>query len=194
MIMIIKKKVVIISCLALMLAITGYICYIQEDNTAVSLNDKEEFVPIGEAKLVSASPVTDAENDDYFKKTRINRETQRAAGIDLLNETINNTSSSPESKKQAEDKLASLSDNMEKEANCEGLIIAKGYKDCIVYIGEESINVVVKNDNELTSADTAKIRDIVYEQCKNNNIKIVAVNWFLWYTNIKLSVFNLKWW
>ncbi len=175
MIMIIKKKAVIISGLVLMLAITGYVCYIQDNEKVASLNETEEFVPIGEAKLVSTTPVSDAENDDYFKKTRINRETQRAGSIDLLNETINNSSSSPESKKQAEEKLVMISDNMEKEANCEGLIIAKGYKDCIVYIGDESINVVVKNDNELTSADTAKIRDIVYEQCMNNNIKIVAV-------------------
>lgn len=175
MIMIIKKKVVVISALVLMLAITGYVCYIQDNEKLASSSDSDEFVPIGEAKLVSTTPVADDENDDYFKKTRINRETQRAGSIDLLNETINNSSSSPESKKQAEDKLVIISENMEKEANCEGLIIAKGYKDCIVYIGDESINVVVKKDNELTSADTAKIRDIIYEQCMNNNIKIVAV-------------------
>jgi stage III sporulation protein AH len=175
MIMIIKKKVVVISALVLMLAITGYVCYIQDNEKLASSGDSDEFVPIGEARLVSTSPVGDDENNDYFKKTRINRETQRAGSIDLLNETINNSSSSPESKKQAQDKLVIISENMEKEANCEGLIIAKGYKDCIVYIGDESINVVVKNDNELTSADTAKIRDIIYEQCMNNNIKIVAV-------------------
>jgi hypothetical protein len=27
----------------------------------------------------------------------------------------------------------------------------------------------------------------------NNNIKIVAVKWFLWYNTIKLVCFNLKW-
>ena len=175
MIMIIKKKVVVIVGLAIMLSITGYVCYVQNDEQVASSNDTEEFVPVGEAKLVSATPVADDKNDDYFKKTRINRETQRAGSIDLLNETINNSSSTPESKKQAEEKLIAISENMEKEANCEGLIIAKGYKDCIVYIGDESINVVVKNDSELNGTDTAKIRDIVYEQCMNNNIKIVAV-------------------
>ena len=45
-----------------------------------------------------------------------------------------------------------------KEAQIENLVTAKGYADCVAFMGDDSISVVVsKESGELTSEDVAKI-------------------------------------
>jgi stage III sporulation protein AH len=51
------------------------------------------------------------------------------------------------------------------EAQVENLVVAKGYEDCICFIGEESVSVVVSSLSEgLTEADVARIAEIVQEE------------------------------
>lgn len=48
------------------------------------------------------------------------------------------------------------------EAQIENLVTAKGYSDCVAFISDNSISVVVGAvEGGLTTADTAKITDIV---------------------------------
>ncbi len=45
-----------------------------------------------------------------------------------------------------------------KEAQIENLVTAKGYTDCVAFMGDESVSVVVSTKNgELTGEDVAKI-------------------------------------
>ena len=171
----INKKAIALSVLALMLVATGYINYTKDNKNDLltNTNSGDKYIPIGEAKSVSATEKGDG-GSEYFKKARIDKETRRADAIELLNETVNNTMSTPESKAKAEEKLSEIASNIEKECAAENLIKAKGYSDAIVYIGDSSVNVIVCA-KELTTTDTTKIRDIIYEQTNNNNIKIVAV-------------------
>ena len=51
------------------------------------------------------------------------------------------------------------------EAEVENLVIAKGYADCICFIGEDSASVVVSSTVDgLTEADIARIAEIVCEE------------------------------
>ena len=48
------------------------------------------------------------------------------------------------------------------ESQLEGMILAKGYEDCIVYLSDGSVSVVVSAPEEgLSRQDVAKIRDII---------------------------------
>ncbi len=171
----VNKKAIALSALALMLMGVGYVNYSQSTEPTSATADGE-YVPVGESKLVSSDAVESADDsENYFKKARINRETERAKSIDLLKQTVADSSTAPEARENAQNQLSKIADNMEIEANAEGLITAKGYKDCVVYISDTAVNAVVASENELTAADTAKIRDIIFEQTNNNNIKIVAV-------------------
>ena len=167
-----KKRSIIIGVLVIMLAITGYLNHIENKKQIVS-NDTDEYIPVGEAVSVSSNFPT--EKNNFFTKAKIDRESERTKAIELLNDIINNPNSTEESKIKAEDKLSAISDNIILETTSEGLIAAKGYNSSVVYINDSSINVVVETDN-LSASDTAKIREIIYEQTNNNNIKIVAVN------------------
>ncbi|MBQ8525195.1 MAG: SpoIIIAH-like family protein [Clostridia bacterium] len=166
-----KKKLIVVAVLAVMLGITGYVNYVGERSELAAADTDDEYIPVGEAVPISSESIKEV---DYFQKAKIDREAERAETIDLLNNMINNPNTTADSKVNAENRLAAIADNISVEAAAEGLIKAKGYHDAVVYIGESSVNVVVAAET-LTAGDTAKIRDIVFEQTNNNNIKIVAV-------------------
>ena len=66
-----------------------------------------------------------------------------------------------------------------KEAQIENLVTAKGYTDCVAFMGEDSISVVVDTGTgELTAEDVAKITDIAMTETgyPASGIKIMASN------------------
>ena len=65
------------------------------------------------------------------------------------------------------------------EANIENLVTAKGYTDCVAFLSEDSISVVVSNNGTaLTETDTAKISEIVQEETglSASQIKIIEAS------------------
>ena len=63
-----------------------------------------------------------------------------------------------------------------KEAQIENLVTAKGYADCVAFMGEDSISVVVSAmENGMTDSDAARIGEIVMEQTglSADQIKII---------------------
>lgn len=66
-----------------------------------------------------------------------------------------------------------------KEAQIENLVTAKGYADCVAFMSDESVSVVVSTESgELTAEDVAKIKDITMSETgfSANGIKIMASN------------------
>ncbi|MCG4471037.1 SpoIIIAH-like family protein, partial [Lawsonibacter sp. DFI.6.74] len=73
----------------------------------------------------------------------MNREKQRNELTEDLNEIINNPSTSEETRKQASNMKLQLVKDQELEIKIEDLLGAKGFEDSLVYISEETVNVVV---------------------------------------------------
>ena len=64
-----------------------------------------------------------------------------------------------------------------REARIENMVIAKGYRDCVVFINDNGVNVIVaKPEGGLKDADIARIKDIVMGEAgvTADLIKIVA--------------------
>ena len=65
------------------------------------------------------------------------------------------------------------------EAQIENLVTAKGYADCVVFMGEDSVSVVVAApETGLNTADVALIKDIVVNETDYTpeQIKIMEAN------------------
>ena len=64
------------------------------------------------------------------------------------------------------------------ESQIESLVTAKGYADCVAFMGPESISVVVSAPEGLDTADVARIKDIVVSETDftPEQIKIVEAN------------------
>ena len=65
------------------------------------------------------------------------------------------------------------------EAQIENLVTAKGYVDCVAFMSDDSVSVVVSlKDAELTATDVAKIMDIAKTETgyPADKIKVMAAN------------------
>ena len=140
----------------------------QTDNT-----ENDEQKTLGEAEYVS-STTTDA--DEYFTSSRLNRQQSKDKAIELLETVVNSESSSAASIEKANAEITDIAAKTELEGTVENLIKAKGFDDCVVFIGSDIANVVVKSDG-LTAQQAAQISEIVVSQTKfsSSNVKIVEV-------------------
>ena len=50
------------------------------------------------------------------------------------------------------------------ESQIENLVAAKGYADCVAFMGAESVSVVVDDPDGLDATDVARIMDIVVQE------------------------------
>lgn len=110
----------------------------------------------------------------YSVDMKMNREKQRNELTEDLNEIINNPSTSEETRKQASNMKLQLVKDQELEVKIEDLLGAKGFEDSLVYINEETVNVVV--NKEIKEKDAAKIFELVANQSKvkYENIKLMS--------------------
>ena len=100
----------------------------------------------------------------YFDSARLNRQQARDSALSLLQEAAADEKADQASVDQANEAIQSMAAFTLAEANIENLITAKGYADCVAFLSDESISVVVSNAAPLTQADTAKISEIVMEE------------------------------
>mgnify|MGYP000432943995 CR=1 FL=1 len=112
---------------------------------------------------------TPAEND-YFATARLSRKQARDSAISMLKEA--------EVDENAEQTVLNEAAYTVAESQIESLVTAKGYADCVAFMGEDSISVVVSAPEGLQAADVARIKDIVIQETDYTapQIKIMEAN------------------
>lgn len=143
---------------------------------------------LGEATLVSgqegdAEGAADEEavytGSDYFASARLTRQQARDNAISLLKDAAEQEGADTATANEASESIQVLAAYTLKEAQIENLVTAKGYKDCVAFMGDESISVVVSTGTgELTAEDVAKITDIAKAETglDAGGIKIMAAD------------------
>ena len=114
----------------------------------------------------------------YFANARLNRQQARDSALSMLQESLSGENADQTMKEQTGLAIQTMADYTVTEAQIENLVIAKGYTDCVAFIGEESVSVVVQlSQGELTQADTARIADIVTQVTSfgASQVKIIEV-------------------
>ena len=117
-----------------------------------------------------------AESGTYFSTARLNRQQARDNALSLLQDAAKDEKAEKESVDKANAAIQTMADYTMTEAQIENLITAKGYTDCVAFLGEDSISVVVSAmENGMTDTDAARIGEIVMEQTglKADQIKII---------------------
>ena len=105
---------------------------------------------LGQSTLVNGetaeaqADTADSGGDDYFSTARLSRKQAREEVANEASET-----------------LQVLAGYTVAETQIENLVVAKGYADCVAFMGADSISVVVSAPDGLEAADVAKIKDIV---------------------------------
>ena len=115
----------------------------------------------------------------YFASARLNRQQARDSALSLLQEAAADEKADQASVDQANVTIQAMATYTLAEANIENLVTAKGYSDCVAFLNDNSISVVVSNNGTpLADADTAKISEIVMEETglKASQIKIIEAS------------------
>lgn len=130
-----------------------------------------------DAMLTEAT--ADTTISDYFAIIRLARQESRDSAVELLQETIAYESGADDqAASSASAQLESMVNTALKEAEIEGLVISKGYADCVAYMSEGGISVAVAAPEEgLESDAVAQICDIVTTQSDYtpSDLKIIEV-------------------
>ena len=115
---------------------------------------------------------------EYFATARLNRQQARDSALSLLQDAAAREDADETVKTQVNDTIQTMADYTVTEAQIENLVIAKGYTDCVAFIGEDALSLAVAApEGGLTEADTAKIVDVVNQSAgfTTDQIKIIEV-------------------
>lgn len=132
---------------------------------------------LGEATLIDNRDTVKPE-DDYFEKTRLEKQKARDSAISTLKESTVNDNISQEERDNATSSIESLAKGAVTETQIETLVKAKGFSDCVALLNDEGVNVIVKVGEEgLSASDASIIKDIVVSEAKvkPSQIKIIEI-------------------
>lgn len=201
---ILKKNQVIITSLAVLIAVAGYLNFADVD---LGLKNKEasadsssiledvDYDLTDETALLDEngadSSLTDVQDQttstpgeavltaasDFAAQAKLSREQIRSQNKADLQAIINNQDLGDDQKQEAVSTMVSMADLTEKESAAELLLEAKGFENVIVNLTGETADVVAP-EADLTDAKRAQIEDIVKRKTgiAPENIVITPLN------------------
>ena len=102
--------------------------------------------------------------DDYFASARLSRQQARDSAIALLREAAESETADVAVANEAAETIQVLAGYALAEAQIENLVTAKGYNECVAFMGDGAISVVVEKEGGLQAEDVAKITEIVLSE------------------------------
>ncbi len=118
------------------------------------------------------------ENDDtatYFSATVLSRQKARDEALEVLQSVVDNAETDAETREEAMASIALIAEEIQKEANIESLITAKGFEKCVAVLNGDTASIIVSADT-LQPAQIAQINAIVYEQTGITPVGITIIN------------------
>lgn len=131
---------------------------ISTDNANNAVNT-DNTASIGDARLVSSDDVV-SNDDDYFSKSKLERDTMYSQMIESYENILNSTNSLEIQKQSATDEIKKINDTKNSIMICENLIQTKGFENSMIFVNGDSISIILKSD-ELTQEEVAQVQNII---------------------------------
>ena len=134
---------------------------------------------VSEGAMGNETTNANTASSGYFANARLNRQQSRDSALTLLQDAAAGEESDQTMKDQANAAIQTMADYTVTEAQIENLVVAKGYADCVAFIGEDSLSLAVAAPEDgLTEADAARIVDVVGQvsDFTAGQIKIIEVD------------------
>lgn len=128
------------------------------------------------SEAVSGTEQESNSGTGYFATARLNRQQARDNALELLRQAAADEKADQTVVDEANNTIQVMAAYTMSEAQIENLVTAKGYGDCICFINDNSISVVVSStERGLNENDIAKIVEIVQEETglSAESIKII---------------------
>ncbi len=185
---IMKKNQVIITSLAILIAVAGYLNFADVDlgseDTEVSVDtssileevnyDITDETALLEENMTGEASETETEEEEllpgeavltgstnFVAQAKVSREQIRSQNKEDLQEILDNETLAEEQKQEAVSTMVQMTELTEKEAAAELLLEAKGFENVVVNLTGETADVVVAEEDLTDDAKRAQIEDIV---------------------------------
>ncbi|MBQ9460017.1 MAG: SpoIIIAH-like family protein [Oscillospiraceae bacterium] len=132
----------------------------------------------GEAEEAANIPEAGVPSD-YFAAARLSRQQARDSAMTLLQQAGESEEMDAQVAGEVAQGIEALASYTMTEAQIENMITAKGYDDCVVFLSDNSVSVVVSSRHDgLQTEDIARITDIVKQETglSASAIKILEVS------------------
>lgn len=103
----------------------------------------------------------DNSKNDYFASTKLDREKMYASMISSYEEILNNSNVTEAQKAIATQEITKVNNTKNAIMISENLILTKGFKNVVILVNEDSANVVVEVQEELSKDKVAILQNIV---------------------------------
>ena len=129
-------------------------------NTNKDDNEKEDETE----KMVET---VSKETLEYFSSSKLKRDTMYSQMLETYEKILENPNIAIDQKNISQTEIKNINDTKNKIMICENLIKTKGIEDCIMFVNDMSISIVIRAD-KLEKDQIAQIQNIVTREMKIN--------------------------
>ena len=193
-----KKNQIIVTVLAILIVIAGYLKYtdsnfndknkevtneiyestygtddILSNGEIASLDENETGEAVEETTLQPGEAVmTSSKLTDFIIQARIDREQIRSKNKETLLKVINDETVSEKEKTSAVEAMVEITKSSELENTIETLLEAKGFSNVIVTLSDSQVDVII-DEQEITDQKRAQIQETIKRKTDISADKIV---------------------
>ena len=113
----------------------------------------------------TSSISTSISKDEYFSKSKLERDTMYSQMIETYEKVLNSGNSLETQKQIATQEITKINETKNSIMICENLIKTKGFENCIVFVNKDSISVIV-GVSEVKQEEVAQIQNIITRELK----------------------------
>lgn len=127
---------------------------INENQNAIQANSNGELQAEKNTQSNTAS-------DDYFSAVRLERDKSYSQMLETYTNILKDSNVPNDQKSIASNEIKKINDRRNQISTIENLLKGKGFEDLIIMINDNSIDAIIKSDQELNNINVAQIENIV---------------------------------
>lgn len=155
--------------------VLNFILMKEPAETVADLSGK--LAPVSSLLEKEEASEADVSIADYFSNIVLNRKSAREEAMDVLLSVADNESAVEDVRASAYSDMKQIALDIEREAEIETLMKAKGFEECLAVVNGSNASVIVRTEG-LTPGEVAQISEIVYTECGvlPSDLKIIEKN------------------
>lgn len=152
---------------------------VETENTTNSTNEVANLNNVTSNNEIAnentATETSSSNSDDYFVKSKLERDTMYSQMIETYEKVLNSSNSLETQKQSATEEIQKINQTKNSIMICENLIKTKGFENSIIFVNGESISVIIGTE-ELQQDEVAQIQNIISRELnsKIENIHIAT--------------------
>ena len=126
---------------------------------------KNELTNETSSEIVQETSSNSNSNDDYFTKSKLERDTMYSQMLETYENVLNSSNSLETQKQSATEEITKINNTKNSIMICENLLKTKGFDNSVIFVNDQSISIII-GANELKEDEIAQIQNIISREMK----------------------------